>query len=88
MQNVRNIRGEKEPVQDIITYHLLRMVMEPKYLAEEVIVHLNQPLTRWLDHYDMNPRLSDKTSLHLDPFKGIDGIDTKNLFIATHLEVL
>ena len=46
IQNVRNIRGEKEPVQDIITYHLLRMVMEPKYLAKEVIVHLNQPLTR------------------------------------------
>ena len=27
----------------------LRMVMEPKYLAEEVIVHPNHHLTRWLD---------------------------------------
>ncbi len=27
----------------------LRMVMEPKYLSEEVIVHPNHPLTRWLD---------------------------------------
>ena len=30
-----------------ILAHLLRMVMEPKYLSEEVIVHLNHPLTRW-----------------------------------------
>ncbi len=29
--------------------HLPRMVMEPKFLAEEVIVHPNHPLTRWLD---------------------------------------
>ncbi len=28
----------------------LRMVMEPQYFAEEVIVHPNHPLTRWLDH--------------------------------------
>ena len=27
------------------------MVMEPKYLAEEVIVHLNHSLTRWWDPY-------------------------------------
>ena len=26
--------------------HLLRMIMEPKYLAEKVIVHPNHPLTR------------------------------------------
>ena len=26
--------------------HLLRMAMEPKYFAEEVIVHPNHPLTR------------------------------------------
>ena len=26
--------------------HLLRMVMEPKYVAEEVIVHPNHHLTR------------------------------------------
>ena len=29
--------------------HLLRMVMEPKYLATEVIIHPNHHLTRWLD---------------------------------------
>ena len=29
--------------------HLLRMVMEPKYLSEEVIVHPNHHLTGWLD---------------------------------------
>ena len=27
----------------------LRMVLEPKYFAEEVIRHPNHPLTRWLD---------------------------------------
>ena len=34
-----------------ILAHLLRMVLEPKYLAEEVIVHSNHPLTSWLDPY-------------------------------------
>ena len=29
-----------------ILAHLLRMAMEPKYLAQEVIVHPNHPLTR------------------------------------------
>ena len=29
--------------------HLLRMVMEAKYLAEKVIIHPNHHLTRWLD---------------------------------------
>ena len=29
--------------------HLLRMVMEPEYLAEDVIIHPNHHLTRWLD---------------------------------------
>jgi len=29
--------------------HLLRMVLEPKYLSEEVIKHPNHYLTRWLD---------------------------------------
>ena len=32
------------------TNHLLRMVMEPKYLAKEII-HPNQNLRRWLDPY-------------------------------------
>ena len=32
-----------------ILAHLLRMVMEPKYLSEKVIILPNHHLTRWLD---------------------------------------
>ena len=38
------------PILGILA-HLLRMVMEPKYIVEDVIVHQNHPLTRWLDPY-------------------------------------
>ena len=47
-----NVTGSKRPqklVKPLGSNHLLRMVMEPKYLAEEVIIHPNHHLTMWLD---------------------------------------